>query len=685
MKSTWLVTDHAEAEVQDLCDACGIDKILGAILFGRGMRTPESVSAFLNPCLSDMHSPFLLDGMHDAVERIMKAVSSDEKIAIFSDSDIDGITSLAIIFDLLKKKNTEPYKRYPRDREGYGLTLDIIDEFKSLGITLVITVDCGIRDFAEIRYAKSCGMDFIVTDHHEPDSSLPDAIILNPKLDDSPYPFKELAGVGVAFKLAHALKWSSRPSYDARFVVVTSSDGGIRYSFIKNWIITGNGTFESSRLEWFVSSVILPSDQVVLAGDCVELRALLRGRGDITLHDLFILGNKTLEKDYRSNDSCMNELSGIFMPGKDLRGRKHETAVRILLELQMRSLEKLHGCLRDYVALVAVGTIADIMAVSGENRQLIKYGLSVFNSGMGHAGIREIMGTAQATSKTISWDVAPLLNTPGRMGVTELTVEFFLTNDRERTRELIADIQKLNSERKKLVTDTINKVRSESPDAGTGPGFFYYADDSIRDGLAGLIANRIADDIRKPVIIMSGPDGNGNIKGSGRSYGRYNFLRHLEPLSSMFERLGGHAQAFGFTIRKENIGPVMQQIAESIGDGYLRDDSVRIDAVLDHGRIDPAFIERLSIMEPYGKDNEEPIFLSRNVTVASFQRFGADSNHGKYTLGSNIQAIGWNMADLMHEYCSPGKELDIVYKLENNRYLNRVYPRMIIIDMDYSN
>ena len=130
------------------------------------------------------------------------------------------------------------------------------------------------------------------------------------------------------------------------------------------------------------------------------------------------------------------------------------------MELQLRSSDRVFGLLREYIALVAVGTIADIMPVCGENRQMIMYGMSVFNSGRGHSGIREILGGAKATSKTIGWDVAPLLNTPGRMGVTGLTVDFFLTGDKERTRELIAEIRMLNSERKRLVTGIINKVRA---------------------------------------------------------------------------------------------------------------------------------------------------------------------------------------------------------------------------------
>ncbi len=684
MKAAWQVPAFDEAEVQALSGACGINRVLASILYCRGISTPEAIQSFLNPCLSDLHSPFLLDGMHDAVKRIKDATSSGEKIAIFSDSDIDGITSLAIIHDLLAKLKSDAYIRYPREREGYGLTDGIIDEFKAQGITLVITVDCGIRDTAQIEYAGRCGIDFIVTDHHEPDQVLPDAIIINPKLENNSYPFKDLAGVGVAFKLAHAVFWSGRPSYNVRFVVVTPSEGGISYSFIKNWIVTDSCVIESPATGWFASSVILPGDRVVLAGKCEGLRPLLSGRGDIMVHDLFMLGNDALRKNYSSNESCLQDLFRLFMLRKEVRTRRHEIAVRILVELQIRSLEKMHGCLLDYMALAAVGTIADIMPVRGENRQIIKYGISVFNSGMGHSGIREITGAAQVTSKTISWEVAPLLNTPGRMGVTELTADFFLTRDMERIRELIAEIQKLNRERKKLVTETINRVRSESPDAGIDSGFFYYADEGIKEGLAGLIANRIAEEIKKPVIIMTGPDEKGHIKGSGRSYGRYNFLSHLEPLSSMFERLGGHAQAFGFTIRRENMDHVMKQIAESIGSGYLRDDNVRIDALIDHSIIDTAFIEQLSLLEPHGKENEEPLFLSRNVMVSSFQRFGADSNHGKYMIGQNMQAIGWNMADVMHEYSSSGKTLDIVYRLENNRYQNRVYPRMLVIDIDYS-
>ncbi len=234
------------------------------------------------------------------------------------------------------------------------------------------------------------------------------------------------------------------------------------------------------------------------------------------------------------------------------------------------------------------------------------------------------------------------------------------------------------------MTDIINRIRETSAESPVENGFFFYRDDSIRDGLAGLIANRIAEDIKKPVIIMSGPGPDGFIKGSGRSYGKFNFLRHVEEFSESFERLGGHAQAFGFTISGENITPVMNNILISIGRDPGSDEALRIDMILNTGSIDAALIEKFSLLEPYGKDNEMPVFLSRCVKVNSYQNFGAESSHGKYILPGNLQAIGWNMAEVMNEYYESGKNLDLVYRLENNTYQNRVYPRLVLIDLDYS-
>lgn len=684
MKQSWRVSEYSETEISGLADACGIDPVITGILYSRGLRTADEITRFLNPGLSDLHSPFLLDGMYEAVIRLKRAFLNGDKIAIFSDSDIDGITSLAIINDLLVKFKNTPYIRYPREREGYGLTCDIIDEFVSRGIQLVITVDSGIRDTHEISYGRSRGIDFIVTDHHEPDVLLPDAIIINPKIADSSYPFKDLAGVGVAFKLAHALLFSYMNFFDVRFILVSPVDNGYAYTFIRNGLVTGNGVIETGNMEYFASSIIRKGDFIVFAGECGDLQEYFGKDGGVTLTELFRLGSGILQKEYRSHNECVDDLVRLFRLPQLNRVNNHDLSVKLFMELQMRSSEKVFGVLRDYIVLVAMGTIADIMPVHGENRQMIKYGISVINSGGGHPGIRELLGKAQASSKSISWDVAPLLNTPGRMGVTELTVEFFLTDNTVRIHELISDIQKLNKERKKIVTETMNRVREKSDASDPSAGFFVYSDESIRDGLAGLIANRIADEIKKPVIIMSGADLEGNVKGSGRSYGKFNFLQHVEPYSALFERLGGHSQAFGFTIKKSNIETAIEKIAGSIGNGHAADEVLRIDMILNTDLINAVFIDRLSLLEPFGKDNDEPVFLSRNVSILSCQVFGSDSAHGKYIIPGGIQAIGWNMAEIMMDYYRSGGTLDIVYKLGNNIYLNRTYPRMMIIDIDYS-
>jgi single-stranded-DNA-specific exonuclease len=223
MKLNWLVSERPDDATLKLFERYGIEKTIGSILFSRGIRRKEEINTFLFPELNNFHSPFLMTGIPEAVSRIRKALEKKELIAIFADSDLDGITSLTILYDLLSKCGSTPEIRYPKNKEGYGLTCDIIDEFIESGISLLITVDSGIRDIDEIKYAASKGIETIITDHHEPDTIYPDAIIINPKMPYCIYPFKDLAGVGVALKLAHALLFSYTAGYNKKFILIYSS------------------------------------------------------------------------------------------------------------------------------------------------------------------------------------------------------------------------------------------------------------------------------------------------------------------------------------------------------------------------------------------------------------------------------------------------------------------------------
>ena len=206
----------------------------------------------------------------------------------------------------------------------------------------------------------------------------------------------------------------------------------------------------------------------------------------------------------------------------------------------------------------------------------------------------------------------------------------------------------------------------------------------IIDGLAGLIANRIADDLNKPAIIATGSDKNGIIKGSARSSGNFDFFKFIAPVSHLFERVGGHAQAFGFTAELVNIKEIVETINNSIADYYIPEKAIPIDLLIEITDINSSFIKSLSLLEPYGKCNEEPILAVKRVTIDGFSSFGNLGNHGKFILNRTLQAIGWNMFDKMNSFYNAKKDVDLIFKLENNEYAGKIYPRMIIVDIDFS-
>jgi len=325
------------------------------------------------------------------------------------------------------------------------------------------------------------------------------------------------------------------------------------------------------------------------------------------------------------------------------------------------------------------------MPLNGENRQLVQCGLSMINKRKGHNGILSLTEKLNTTSKSISWDIAPLLNAPGRMGATDLTVNFFLERDSSKISDIVASIQEINKKRKNLVLEIIEKIKNDNSGSILNDNIFFYMHEGIIDGLAGLIANRLADDLKKPAIIATGSDKNGIVKGSARSSGNFDFFKYTDSVSHLFERVGGHAQAFGFTAELNNIKEIVSTINSSIGNNFIPDKCIQIDSIVELNEINPEFVKKLSILEPYGKNNEEPVFAAKKVIIDSFSSFGHLGNHGKFIIEKTIQAIGWNLSDKMSNYYNKKNELDIVFKLENNEYLGKVNTRMIIVDIDNSN
>ena len=675
------VSVSGDLNADEISRMFGLNRQCVAILNSRGYDTPEKIDAFLNPRVSDLHSPFLMNGVREAVSRIRNAIESNERIGIFADSDLDGITSLAVFYNLFARMKAVPVIRYLKDDENYGLTREMIDEFRDSAVSLLITVDSGIRDRDEIAYARSLGIDVIVTDHHEQDSSLPDAIIVNPKVATCSYPFKHLSGVGIAFKICHALLLSYLPSYDRLFLIVYQDGDEFSLAHVRNCIvekmekISGRETMQD-----IIDSI--PDDGMALCltnDDSTPALIHSRNSKKVQVFAQFIsmiVGSKC---------GTIDSLRGLL----NLRGASVNggigLSVKIFLEAVLGGSEKINDFIDSALGLVALGTIADVVPLIGENRILVRKGIDTLNQSR-QAALNLLAINEKISARSIGWGIAPLLNTPGRLGRTELTVNFFIENDITTLRKIISEIKVLNEDRKNTVNSLCERFVSEigSGIIDSAGAMIYIKTDQIPDGYAGLIANRISDMIGKPVVVVVLPGKNGIVKGSGRTKSSINYFSHIEKFGDRFERIGGHEKAFGFTVRADAVDDIMKDLEESMKHDASVPQAMPIDCAIDPADIDADFVRQFEIFEPCGSGNPEPVFSAGGLLFDSFSVFG--KNHGKYLMRENrsISVIGWGMSRVMEEHHLSGKPLDITFRLENNRFNGQTSPRLILIDVSYA-
>jgi len=652
MKDNWKIFYPEVNLLNNIIQNFNFNKMIATILLSKGLSDNASIDKFLFPQIYHLISPFNFSNIHSAIQRIKKSIKEKEKIGIFADSDLDGLTSLAVLKNLFKKFNIDIDYRYPSGNEKYGLSKKIIDEFIEKKINLLITVDSGIRDCEEIAYAKSMGIDVIITDHHEEGEEIPDAIVINPKQKESSYSFKGLAGVGVAFKLSQALLLSYLPTYNQRYIIFFNDNKQIFFSIIKNGIIEKIGDFSEKE--------ILQDDIFV----CLK-------------KDKNILGKYT---------DKINFFEDIFSDSFKIPKTRLTPIERLsqeFIRFYYTHSRKINSFVKENISLVALGTVADVVPLIDENRFLVNLGLKYFYDSEAN-GLALVVNSKKITSKTIGWEVAPLLNSPTRYGETDYTADFLLGKDLSILSKLKDKISILNQKRK----DDTNRVFQEiilSEDIYFNKDICCVIDNTISPGLSGLLANKLSDYFQKPTIVLTKKDENNCRKGSGRSFNEIDFFPCVIKLEDSFEKLGGHSQAFGFTIHESKIENVVLQINENCEkkeNNYI----LKINQELDISNIDSGLIEQLQIFEPYGKGNEEPVFISKNVVIKEFQFVGKDKAHGKYKFSNNekITAYGWNIGKLMEEFYTTKKAVDIVYSLEKNFFHRKLFLKMIIKDLDYS-
>ena len=515
------------------------------MLVRRGIDTAEKLRFFLEPPHRLPYDPQRMTGMDRAVARLYRAVRSTETVGIFGDFDVDGVTGTAIISEGLTTLGVEVAPYLPRrSDEGHGLSKDAIGQLVGQGASLIITVDCGITAVDEVAHARSLGADVIITDHHLPQDDVPDAAaVLNPKLPGGTYPFHELCGAGLAFKLMQGL-----------------------YEYYGQPLGTG------------------------------------------------------------------------------------------LLEL------------------AALGTIADLVPLVDENRFLVQEGLAALRQ-TERPGLRALYRRAgidpgQLDTETVSFQLSPRINSPGRMGHAMDSYTLLTTRSEVEAEQLANRLEELNWARRTVTEEAYDIAQEQiSAHRSTGtPPILIVEDPRIEGGVAGIIAGRLVETYNRPAVVMS-TQGD-YLVASARSIPGFNLVDAFNSFQDSMVRYGGHAQAAGFTIPHESLAEVSSALLE-YASGALDSLDMRpeltIDVEIGLSELDNDLFRWMSELEPYGQGNRAPKFLSRGLSVQGFRSMGANGQHFALTVGAADRmwtALGFNLG---HDWPVGADTVDLVYTVIDDR------------------
>ena len=548
----WKTAKPSQAVQDSLIKELDIHPILSRILASRDILDPDEAKRYLSPSLQDLHNPFLLRGMKQAVERVVRAIHNREKIIVYGDYDADGITAVAVLVKFLQQYHPA-VEYYIPDRilEGYGLNKTAVDRIRQSDGRLIITIDCGVSDFEAVSHAQSMGLDVIILDHHEIPAVIPDAVaVVDPNHPDCTFPFKFLAAVGIAF----------------------------------NFLIA--------------------------------LRSILRKEGFWA------------DKPYPN--------------------------------------------LREYLDLVAIGTIGDISPMLDENRIFTKIGLELIteNRRVGLSALKEICGLENQVidSGRASFCLVPRINAAGRIGSPLDAVRLLLTENMEEARDLAKRLDMFNRKRQAMekgifceITDNIKAM----PDLRMR-SVLVFASPKWHPGVIGIVASRLVDRYCRPAILISLKDGIG--KGSGRSVSAFNIYEGLKKCEARLLAYGGHRFAAGISIKEEEIQEFTNQLDAVIkSEAILRTfvSHTQIDAYCQLSDVNHALLSELDRLAPFGSQNPEPVLCTRNVNVSAPVVVG--NNHLRMRIngdGVSCNSIWFSKGHFLHTLTGP--HLDIAFTPQIN-------------------
>jgi len=564
----WILREHDAQQVDALARALNVSPTIGALLISRGCVDESSARKFLKPSHDQLHDPSLMKGVSEAVTRLLKAIDNREPILVYGDYDVDGTTGTAVLLRALDLLGARTGYHVPhRFTEGYGIQQPALEKAWADGYKLVISVDCGIRAHEPLYWARDHGLDVIITDHHLPDEGegVPPAYaVLNPNQEGCSYPDKNLAGVGVAFKLVHAL----------------------------------------------------------------------------------------------------------------FRERDREALVNSFLKI------------------VAIGTVADVAKLTGENRAIVALGLHDLAKAT-NPGLRALMevcgcgGGAGMTAYDIGFRIGPRINAAGRMDAARAVVELFSTRDQAEAKRLATHLDTRNQERQEVQRQILELAIQELERGEPDPANSFVAviaGEGWHRGVIGIAASKIAERINRPCVVLS-IDGE-MAHGSARSIEPYHLLNGLTTCADLFEKFGGHSHAAGITLRSDRIDELRRRLNQHAAAHLTTEDLqpyISIDAELPTEQISFELVTELKDLEPFGAGNPRPTFLGRNLCIVAEPRLIGERHlklHVRGPKGRPLETIWWNGAE---RATSLKNGAEMVYTVETSKWNGETFLQLSVQDVRAAN
>ena len=694
--------------VKSISAKYGCDLLAASILVRRGITVADDILFFMEDDSRHLINPFELPGVEDAVERILAAKEEGEKILVFGDRDVDGITATALVTGFLESIGIDVRAKVPEGDEPYGLSIQAVEEFAADYGTLIITVDCGISSTAEIKRAKELGVDVVITDHHNPQEEMPEACaIVNPKLSGSTYPFKELAGCGVAYKLVSALRFALKSELYGQEICLLNTR-----PLNDSWVVEAV-KLRNLAVLGEITETVIPG---MLCIGQTRLPAFLEGQ-QILCWDA-VLQKQTIAKIFGTGVE-INMLDIAAEIGKEIPSVAGKTLLRIkelsrmakyrdkeISELDMfvylfsyfiRKRENLFGAddAQD-IQLVTLGTIADIMPLLNENRIIVKQGLNALFA-QPRPGISDLLFKMELSGRRvgateISWNICPVINAAGRMGNPRKALDLLMEKDAKKRDSLANELIRMNEDRKKLgeeVWTLTEPLAANNIELYQNKLAVAYSN-SIPRGVTGIMANRLTMRFKVPSLVASIT---GNIIiASLRSTRGYDLRLLLEPVADLFLDWGGHDFAAGFSISPDNWEDFLERLKSAAPNIELKeegdDEILELDAELPLSYMTPEIFNTVDLFEPYGEANNMLIFAAKNMRITDISLMGKpELKHVKLTFDTGKfkwPAVYWQAVDKIKRDFDLGDQVDAAFRITRNYYKGNETPQLVVYDIKRS-